>query len=127
LEELDTPVREPVSSLAISVAFEADTANQTRGGFELFKTAQESRQASADSLGISPNLISKAIQQPWPNHIVQLVTRYVNLNKSAHVRFTPKSGHSSERVACPLCAKSGHPFALSRTDFADWFAKFWQD
>src|SRR6516225_8377858 len=25
-----------------------------------------------------------------------------------NVRITPKSGHSLERQACPLCAKSGH-------------------
>src|SRR5215813_6046285 len=24
-----------------------------------------------------------------------------------HVRFTPKSGHSVERLECPLCAKNG--------------------
>jgi len=26
----------------------------------------------------------------------------------ADFRFTPKSGHSLSRPACPLCAKSGH-------------------
>src|SRR5262249_5907720 len=31
---------------------------------------------------------------------------------STDVRFTPKSGHSSRRRACPLCAKSGHQFGL---------------
>jgi hypothetical protein len=27
---------------------------------------------------------------------------------SRHVRFTPESGHSSERSTCLLCANSGH-------------------
>jgi len=29
-----------------------------------------------------------------------------------YVRFTPESGHCRERLACPLCAKSGHWFGL---------------
>src|SRR5262249_45527011 len=36
------------------------------------------------------------------------------------VRFTPKSGHSLERQACPLCAKSRHCMrAISSTRRAD--------
>ena len=29
-----------------------------------------------------------------------------------YVRFTPESGHSSDRLACPLCAISRHRAAL---------------
>src|SRR6476659_10864961 len=32
--------------------------------------------------------------------------------RSSHVRFTPKSGHSSVRVGCPKSAISGHSRAL---------------
>jgi hypothetical protein len=32
-----------------------------------------------------------------------------------HVRFTPDSGHSSERVGCPKSAISGHRFAVGST------------
>jgi hypothetical protein len=28
-------------------------------------------------------------------------------DQSGDVRFTPKSGHRSMRIECPLCAKSG--------------------
>ena len=38
-----------------------------------------------------------------------------------------QSRHLQRTNRCLLCAKSGHPFSLSRTDFADRFAKFWQD
>jgi len=45
----------------------------------------------------------------------QSETAYVRFGSKAdisacprHVRFTPKSRHSSARLACPLCAKSGH-------------------
>jgi len=32
-----------------------------------------------------------------------------------YVRFTPKSGHSLPRPACPLCAKSGHSAVRRKT------------
>ena len=31
----------------------------------------------------------------------------MNLYRRRNVRFTPKSGHWSARIECPLCAKSG--------------------
>ena len=37
----------------------------------------------------------------------------------SNVRFTPKSGHSSSVLGCPLCAKSRHSALRYRTSLFD--------
>ena len=44
----------------------------------------------------------------WRLAIVRFGSRAGMVAQSSDVRFTPKSGHSLPRPACPLCAKSGH-------------------
>jgi len=40
---------------------------------------------------------------------------------SCDVRFTPKSGHCGARLACPLCAKSGHSALQQKYRLFDHF------
>jgi hypothetical protein len=42
---------------------------------------------------------------------------------NGHVRFTPKSGHSAWRVACPLSANSGHARSRPQPCAAWYFMK----
>ena len=49
-----------------------------------------------------------------PDHQPTIDPTNAARDRACDVRYSPKSGHSSARAACPLCATSGHSALIHR-------------
>ena len=63
----------------------------------------------ADSRVSAPAGVAPAVR--WEPPDVRFGSLADITPRARHVRFTPDSGHSSDGLACPFSANSGHRFA----------------